>query len=149
MLSKCTLDAPSFFLPLIHVAVKVYIDNLAAQSGASLFLQEHSEPYSPLSGGSGLNWTYDKTENRTDFADFTFVLAEPQRGSDLVNTDKLTAGMKQPWRVMEVIRAFNGFPVRRLLSRLKKTTGSQKKGGAEEWQIVEMRDALWILQNGP
>jgi len=63
-------------LPLVHV----HISNLAAQTGASLFLQTHSAPYYPTlpSPSPGLNWTYDKTENLTTYSTsrFTHLIAE-------------------------------------------------------------------------
>jgi len=63
-------------LPPVHV----HISNLAAQSGASLFLQTHSAPYHrslPIPS-SGLNWTYDKTGNLTTHSPsrFTHLIAE-------------------------------------------------------------------------
>ncbi|KAG9048903.1 dolichyl-P-Man:Man(7)GlcNAc(2)-PP-dolichol alpha-1,6-mannosyltransferase [Tulasnella sp. UAMH 9824] len=126
---------------------KVYIDNLAAQSGASLFLQEYSEPYSSFTAGSDLNWIYDKAENRTDFTDFDFVLAEPQRRSDLLAAEKPSAGGNQPWSVIEVVQAFDGFPVRRIVNWLR-SGGWRKKESLSGWEIVELRDALWVLHNG-
>ena len=63
-------------LPLVHV----HISNLAAQTGASLFLQTHSAPYHPslLTPSSGLNWTYNKTEGLTTYSPsrFTHLIAE-------------------------------------------------------------------------
>ncbi|KAG8919018.1 dolichyl-P-Man:Man(7)GlcNAc(2)-PP-dolichol alpha-1,6-mannosyltransferase, partial [Tulasnella sp. 417] len=125
----------------------VFIDNLAAQSGASLFLQEHSEPYSPFIGGSDLGWIYDKTENRTDLTDFNFVLAEPQRRSDLLSAGKPSAGNTKPWSVVEVVQAFDGFPVRRLVNWVRSGEW-QRKESIPGWDVVERRDVLWILHNG-
>ena len=45
--------------------VHVHISNLAAQTGASLFLQSHAPPYLPYLPAPPAhvaNWTYDKTE---------------------------------------------------------------------------------------
>lgn len=45
--------------------MNVHISNLAAQTGASLFLQTHAPPYTtllPLPKAQATNWTYDKTE---------------------------------------------------------------------------------------
>ncbi|KAG1775965.1 glycosyltransferase family 22 protein [Suillus placidus] len=45
-------------------AVQVHISNLAAQTGASLFLQNHSPPYIPSMTAPATNdWVYNKTEN--------------------------------------------------------------------------------------
>ena len=66
----------SLNLPLVHV----HISNLAAQTGASLFLQTHSGPYHPSLPipPSGLNWIYNKTENLTSYSRsrFTNLIAE-------------------------------------------------------------------------
>ena len=63
-------------LPPVHV----HVSNLAAQTGASLFLQTHSTPYysSLPTPSSGLNWMYNKTENLTSFSQsrFTHLIAE-------------------------------------------------------------------------
>ena len=63
-------------LPSVHV----HVSNLAAQTGATLFLQTHSAPYYPSlpTPSSGLNWTYNKTENLTIYSpsEFTHLIAE-------------------------------------------------------------------------
>ncbi|KAG2053372.1 hypothetical protein BDR06DRAFT_982841 [Suillus hirtellus] len=44
-------------------AVQVHISNLAAQTGASLFLHSHSPPYIPSMTAATNDWVYNKTEN--------------------------------------------------------------------------------------
>ena len=60
--------------------VHVHISNLAAQTGASLFLQTRASPYYPSlpTPPSGLDWTYNKTEGLTTYspAQFTHLVAE-------------------------------------------------------------------------
>ncbi|KAF8717749.1 Alg9-like mannosyltransferase family, partial [Rhizoctonia solani] len=60
----------------------VWIDNLAAQTGASLFTQAHSPPYfnnnnvsSSLSPSSN-SWTYSKDPNPVSYDDFTYLVVE-------------------------------------------------------------------------
>ena len=57
--------------------MNVHISNLAAQTGASLFLQTHAPPYSflTLPKGQAKNWTYDKTEGLAPAQ-----LSAPERG---------------------------------------------------------------------
>lgn len=54
---------------VLNTAYHVHISNLAAQTGASLFLQEHSPPFLSFSSKNQIPtypWTvYDKTENLT------------------------------------------------------------------------------------
>jgi alpha-1,6-mannosyltransferase len=46
--------------------VHVHISNLAAQTGASLFLHNNSPPYTPLIPAPATgDWVYNKTENLT------------------------------------------------------------------------------------
>ncbi|KAG9040587.1 dolichyl-P-Man:Man(7)GlcNAc(2)-PP-dolichol alpha-1,6-mannosyltransferase [Serendipita sp. 407] len=55
----------------------MHICNLAAQTGASLFLQEHSPPYLLDSMDFvGSQWTYDKTEGDVDLRWYTHAIVE-------------------------------------------------------------------------
>jgi alpha-1,6-mannosyltransferase len=60
--------------------VHVHVSNLAAQTGASLFLQTYSAPFHPSLPNPplDLNWTYNKTENLTTYSPsrFTHLIAE-------------------------------------------------------------------------
>jgi len=65
-----------------NAAVHVHISNLAAQTGASLFLQDHSPPYFPsIPPPATGDWIYNKTESLspcelTDSAFVTHLIAE-------------------------------------------------------------------------
>jgi len=60
--------------PHIFIGIRVHICNLAAQSGASLFLHEYSSPVLL----SAPEWIYDKTEGivATNNATFTHAIVE-------------------------------------------------------------------------
>lgn len=89
--------------PLVHV----HISNLAAQTGASLFLQTHTPPYFTQFGVEppvkGRNWVYNKTESLTA-EDITkarhFTHAIVEVGDD-------AAGFSlQEWEVVEAVQGF-------------------------------------------
>lgn len=75
--------------------VHIHMANLAAQSGASLFLQEHAPPYlstSMVPQDRG-RWTYDKTENLNSLQEYTHAIVE-----DLAMVDG--------WKVNSTILSF-------------------------------------------
>jgi alpha-1,6-mannosyltransferase len=125
------------------VTVHVHIANLAAQSGASLFLHTHAPPYRsslgilPPAVSAGHPWIYNKTEHLTpaDFAYhslFTHVIAE--------SGDALPAGR---WEVVDVIDGFQGWRVSKDVLRL-----IHEKGLEGLWGVLEMRkeNKLWIFE---
>jgi hypothetical protein len=86
--------------PLNFLPVHVHISNLAAQTGASLFLQTHSAPYHPSlpSPSSGLNWTYNKTENLTTYS--------PSRFTHLII--EASEPVPRGWKKVECVEGFDG-----------------------------------------
>ncbi|KAI9463196.1 alpha-1,6-mannosyltransferase subunit [Lactarius psammicola] len=124
--------------------VHVHVSNLAAQSGASLFLHTHAPPYRerigilPLTASAVHHpWVYNKTENLTpaDIAyssTFTHVIAESR--------DALPAGR---WEIIDVIDGFEGWKVHRNVPGLVWERGLQGF-----WGILEMKKAekLWIFE---
>lgn len=127
------------------MTVHVHIANLAAQSGASLFLHTHAPPYRsrlgvlPPSSPATRPWIYNKTENLAPAyiaydSPFTHVIAESR--------DALPAGR---WQVVDVIDGFRGWKVR------KDVLGLVSEKGLEGlWRVLEMEkeNKLWIFERG-
>jgi len=123
--------------------VHVHVANLAAQSGASLFLHTHTPPFRerigilPTASAVHHPWVYNKTEDLTpaDIAyssAFTHVIAESK--------DALPAGR---WEIIDVIDGFEGWNVHRNVLGLVRERGLQGF-----WGILEMKKAekLWIFE---
>lgn len=117
------------------IPVHVHIGNLAAQSGASLFLHAHSPPYGPHLGiappfiSASHPWIYNKTENLTlaDIAfnsPFTHAIAE--------DTDPLPVGSLY---AVEVIDGFQGWKIRNDVLRLARENGLLMG----LWRVFEMK----------
>ncbi|KAH7920957.1 glycosyltransferase family 22 protein [Leucogyrophana mollusca] len=114
--------------------VHVHISNLAAQTGASLFLQVHSPPQpSPISA----HWIYNKTEalsheTLTASTDITHLIAEsPEAGGG--------------WIVAESVSGFSRWKLNVPSGGIK---GALKKPLHEWLDLVEMdtSEQLWILE---
>ncbi|KAH9041595.1 alpha-1,6-mannosyltransferase subunit [Lactarius pseudohatsudake] len=124
--------------------VHVHVSNLAAQSGASLFLHTHAPPYRerigvlpPTAPAIYHPWVYNKTEDLTpaDIAYssvFTHVIAESR--------DALPIGR---WEIIDTIDGFEGWKVHRDVLGLVKERGLQGF-----WGVLEMKKAekLWIFE---
>lgn len=84
----------------------VHICNLAAQTGASLFLHSNAPPFIPgLDVGRPTNWVYDKTENLsiqalTSSREITHLIAE---------IPSLSPSVTQYWTPVAVIDGFDGW----------------------------------------
>ncbi|KAK0469529.1 glycosyltransferase family 22 protein [Desarmillaria tabescens] len=117
----------------LRVPPHVHISNLAAQTGASLFLQEHSPPY--LSVVKDKPWTYNKTENLTlqDLTlsrSITHLIMEP------------TEAVPKQWKVVEEVQGFDRW-------RLDRSILSERKELLiRPWDIVTMSKTtmLWIME---
>ena len=120
----------------------MHISNLAAQTGASLFLQTNALPsYSSLflsnltfSADHRTDWVYDKTENLSPAAlaegTYTHAIAEiPSLGRDWVAS-------KDPQGVIE---AFSGWSIQKDLKKLL-------TGGLERVLKMKKVSVLWILE---
>lgn len=129
------------FIPAI---VHVHISNLAAQTGASLFLHEHAPPmlsaFLPSEPHlSQSSWTYNKTESLTpsmiSSSSFTHLIAESPE----------MAG--EEWTVVEVIRGFRWKLNPAVLLKMK--TGRVWEIPLDQWTRVlemEMNERLWTLE---
>ena len=121
----------------------VHISNLAAQTGASLFLQTHSAPYHPSlpSPSSGLDWTYNKTEHLTKFPPslFTHLIAEA--------SEPVPPG----WRKVECIQALDGWSMD-LMPRVLFDSKMDAAGfgallrASRQILTIEMNDKLCFLE---
>lgn len=123
--------------------VHVHISNLAAQTGASLFLHEHAPPYI-FTGGFGPvaphGWVYNKTEGLTPSmlasSSFTHLISEyPDVGDN-------------EWSVVDQIPSFRRWRVNeKVVTRLKSRKPWDVSFG--EWMEVlkmEKVSELWTLE---
>ncbi|CAE6427180.1 unnamed protein product [Rhizoctonia solani] len=80
----------------------VWIDNLAAQTGASLFTQAHSPPHFNTSSTSD-SWTYSKDPNPASYDEFTYLVVEDP-----------SAHPVEKWDVVGSVEAFERVDIKRL-----------------------------------
>ncbi|KAG0708123.1 glycosyltransferase family 22 protein [Suillus ampliporus] len=84
-------------------AVHVHVSNLAAQTGASLFLQSHSPPYVPsMPAPATGDWVYNKTEglsprDLTTSTSLTHLITESS--TEFVRTGR--------WKLVESVQGFS------------------------------------------
>jgi alpha-1,6-mannosyltransferase len=127
------------------LTVHVHISNLAAQTGASLFLHTHSPPYTDIiPSPSSSHWIYNKTESLlhstlASASQITHLIVE----SDADQRFYMNSGK---WELVDSILAFDGWKI---------PTGDtiRKIGkGMDEmdfWLLVpsmEKKEKLWIMQ---
>jgi alpha-1,6-mannosyltransferase len=117
--------------------VHVHISNLAAQTGASLFLQTHAPPYASHlhfthKVDESVMWIYNKTERLTErdlrSGTFTHLITEAQIKA-------------RDWTVAEVVRGFEGWYLERDIKAI-----IAQKGWLGLRDIIQARagDKLWI-----
>lgn len=99
----------------IITGIRVHLCNLAAQSGASLFLHEYSSP----GLHSAPEWVYDKTEGIVPTANATFTHAIIEDLTHLGN-----------WTVLEEVKGFERLTLH----------GVQQ--AAKLWVVARTRSAL-------
>lgn len=125
--------------------VHLHISNLAAQTGASLFLQLNYRPvhtsFPPLSANQ---WIYNKTEGLTtsdlsslsSSTPFTHLIAEVDPSSDPI--------LRKNWRTVETIKSFDYWGVNRDLVRSRDPV-KVLNNLPQLLKLVES-DKLWILE---
>ncbi|KAH9847241.1 Alg9-like mannosyltransferase family-domain-containing protein [Lenzites betulinus] len=99
--------------------VHVHISNLAAQTGASLFLHSHAPPSlpglpPPSAYGRPVDWVYDKTEHLTVDA----LTVAPHVTHLIAEIPELTSATMKHWTAIAIVDGFDGWAV---------NTGSVKK----------------------
>ncbi|KAH9481156.1 putative Dol-P-Man:Man(7)GlcNAc(2)-PP-Dol alpha-1,6-mannosyltransferase [Psilocybe cubensis] len=122
--------------PIPHV----HISNLAAQTGASLFLQLNAPPYYHPSQSQQLSqpWVYNKTENlspntlSSSSSPFTHLISEVPPSTD--------SRMDRTWRIVSEIKSFDRWAINREIFSFR----GKKKGEL----LTRFRDVL-ILQESP
>lgn len=86
-------------------AVQVHVSNLAAQTGASLFLQSHSPPYIPSMAAPATNdWVYNKTENLSP-RDLTTSMPL----THLITESSVEFIRSGQWKLVDSVRGFSGW----------------------------------------
>ncbi|PPQ92580.1 hypothetical protein CVT25_007272 [Psilocybe cyanescens] len=126
-------------------APHVHISNLAAQTGASLFLQLNAPPhYLPSHQQEQQPWSYNKTENLTPdilssaSTPFTHLISEIPPSTDW--------RMDRTWRVVKDIKSFDRWAVDWELLSFR----GKKKGDLltrfKDVLLFEESSKLWILE---
>ncbi|OBZ66165.1 putative Dol-P-Man:Man(7)GlcNAc(2)-PP-Dol alpha-1,6-mannosyltransferase [Grifola frondosa] len=121
--------------------VHVHISNLAAQTGASLFLHTHAPPYLPgLPIPQARNWTYDKTERLSPKA----LTADPMITH--VIAESASAFAARQWAVVGAVGGFDGWRVNRdVISGFKMGLIQGLKGIGRVLEMVKS-EKLFILE---
>ncbi|KAG6907441.1 hypothetical protein DXG01_008869 [Tephrocybe rancida] len=129
-----------------YPSAQVHISNLAAQTGASLFLQLNAPPYpNPIPDASlraSSSWTYDKTENLT-----IMDLTAQQYITHLIVEEYPDEETRRHWEVVATVESFERWSidwhVLRTLPREKSVAGLQ------DWLLGVLKmvkeEKLWIL----
>jgi len=125
--------------------VAVHISNLAAQTGASLFLQLYSPPYHSSQHAytpkiaTLTPWQYNKTENLSpsalSAAPFAFLISEIPESSN--------SFLENHWTTLESFRGFDGWSLNWDLLRGRRRSELLER----VWEVLEFRtsEKLWLL----
>lgn len=124
--------------------VHVHVDNLAAQTGASLFLQTHAPPYPsyfPVANDGLHNWIYNKTENLSP-ADLTAA----RHFTHLITSSPLDSfSIPQEWTKVDCVRAYDGFRVVPIGSSSLSTDKEHETGVrmGRMWEMIPVIDFVF------
>ena len=122
--------------------VHVHISNLAAQTGASLFLQTHARPEFPFTPAiTHGNWTYDKTESLRprDLAaatGITHLISEFRPEEE--------GWSKREWSVVESVRGYEKWVIN--LDALKGKYKGDLVSMVGALLQMEVTEKLWIVE---
>ncbi|KAI0715822.1 alpha-1,6-mannosyltransferase subunit [Cerioporus squamosus] len=118
------------------LSLHVHISNLAAQTGASLFLHSHAPPFHPvLNGTYPVNWVYDKTENLS-FDDLTRSRVITHL---IAETASIPPSAASTWAPVAIVDGFDGW-------RLNRDVKSAFQGGLVEG-LKELTHALEMVRS--
>ena len=133
------LHLPSSQLTHIRHLVHVHISNLAAQTGASLFLHANAPPYLPFVPARPANWTYDKTENLS-LKDLTAA----REVTHLIAEADSPAAQATGWTPVAIVDGFDGWRL-----NLEGVKGGHGKGVVDRLtallNILEMRRSTKLV----
>lgn len=131
--------------------VHVHISNLAAQTGASLFTQRHSEPqWHHDESTIGSQWVYDKTEGLTvdklmdATSPYTHLILEEMPSEKMLK--------KRGWRVVSAINALERVRVQpaamkaALRSFTKDPSLAAVMESLQNVVRIERPEKLWIVE---
>ncbi|KAI0819273.1 Alg9-like mannosyltransferase family-domain-containing protein [Trametes gibbosa] len=128
--------------------VHVHISNLAAQTGASLFLQSHAPPFlsglpPPSAYGRPVDWVYDKTEHLT----INEMTVAPHITHLIAEIPELTPAAMSHWTPVAVVDGFDGWALD-THSVKKAFEASLREGLSAITSLLEMRrsEKLAILK---
>ena len=128
-------------------SIQVHISNLAAQTGASLFLQINSPPMFLSTPSSGLDleqngwWTYNKTENMS----LEYLTSQEARFMHLIMESNLDTATASEWKLMGIITGFERWSVDWELLGEGGRKGELKR---RPWRILNMVqvEKLWVYE---
>lgn len=131
--------------------VHVHISNLAAQTGASLFTQRHSDPQWQHSGSeAGNQWKYDKTEGL--LVDELTKAGSPYTHLILEELPSEKVLKKRGWRVVSTVNALERVRVQPLVLKAALRSFTKDLSLASVLERfkdvvkIEWPEKLWIVE---
>lgn len=128
-------------------SVHVHIANLAAQTGASLFLHDNAAPYHPtMVSPLTTPWTYNKTEG----LQMDELMSRESPFTHLI-VETLPLELHPGWKVVDTIRTFNsGFKAAinlgAMMGAIRRLDHLSLMAQLQSIYRLLKRDTLWILE---